>query len=177
MRSPYVATRGKSSWLFFYSVSIFLRRRQKRFFATSLFSNARSRLLLLSEKHASNVTQIMRVHKKDDGDRGGKRIASEPDRRYILTPAPSGGSSGGGGGGVGNKGSAAAMSSTGAARGVKGGAPGTGKIRARFLVSRAVGVVVSDASVEMIWSLCWAGPRRMVGEQQGGRQARMLFNR
>lgn len=31
--------------------------------------------------------QIMRAHKSDDGDRAGKRIASEADRRYIMTSA------------------------------------------------------------------------------------------
>lgn len=33
------------------------------------------------------ILQIMQAHKQEDGDKVGKRIASEANRRYILTPA------------------------------------------------------------------------------------------
>lgn len=57
----------------------------------------------------------MQVHKKDDWDTEGKRIASEANRRYILTDAVTRGGSRGDS--VGNKGPAAA---TGEAKGVNG---------------------------------------------------------
>lgn len=43
----------------------------------------------------------MLAHKQEDGDKAGKRIASEAGRRYIMTPA---GATGGGVGGVGRGG-------------------------------------------------------------------------
>lgn len=50
------------------------------------------------------MPQILKAQKQDDGDREGKRIASEAGRRYIMTPA--GTSSGTGGGGRGGSGAA-----------------------------------------------------------------------
>lgn len=44
----------------------------------------------------------MQSHKQDDGDRAGKRIASEAGRRYIMTPAGTSGAA------VGSSGSGAA---------------------------------------------------------------------
>ena len=79
--------------------------------------------------------QILRVHGQDDGDKEGKRIASEANRRYILTPAVTGGSSGGAG--VGDKGSAAA---------------GTGNICIRCFIPRSRRCVL----VLYALSLCWA---------------------
>ncbi|CAN0548580.1 unnamed protein product, partial [Ectocarpus sp. 12 AP-2014] len=38
--------------------------------------------------------QILKAQKQDDGDRTGKRIASEAGRRYIMTPAGTSGRSG-----------------------------------------------------------------------------------
>lgn len=79
----------------------------------------------------------MRVHKQDDEDQEGKRIASEADRRYILTHGVTGRSSGSG---VGKKGSAAATSSTEEAKGANGGAPTASKYFCAVLLSRAVGM-------------------------------------
>lgn len=49
----------------------------------------------------AGVVQILKAHKQEDGDRGGKRIASEAGRRYIMTPAGTSGSAAGGGRGSG----------------------------------------------------------------------------
>lgn len=46
--------------------------------------------------------QILKAHKRNDGDQGGKRIASEAGRRYIMMTA-GGEENDGGGSGRGEK--------------------------------------------------------------------------
>ena len=69
----------------------------------------------------------MQVHKQDDGDREGMRIASEANRRYILTPALAGGGIRGGRGDGASNGSIASVATTEAGGGY-GGSTAAGKI-------------------------------------------------
>ncbi|CAN0110033.1 unnamed protein product, partial [Ectocarpus sp. 8 AP-2014] len=63
--------------------------------------------------------QILKAQKQDDGDRTGKRIASEAGRRYIMTPAGASGRSG------------AVSGAGGAAGGTRNGASSVGSSRRR----------------------------------------------